>query len=76
MGKVDMKIAMVISILFTGLGIAYAGNLKKGVALFGIVIVLNVLGMWTYNIFNKITILLWIYGLYATYMEVKLVNGE
>lgn len=76
MGKVDLKIAMVISVLFTGLGIAYAGNVKKGAAIFGAVVVLNVLGMWTSSIFSKITILLWIYGLYATYQEVQLANGE
>ncbi|WP_405290651.1 hypothetical protein [Methanobrevibacter sp.] len=76
MSNVDLKIAMVISILFTGLGIAYAGNVKKGLILFGTVVVLNVLGMWTFNIFNKITVLIWIYGLYATYQEVQLANGE
>ncbi len=71
-----MRIAIIISILFTGLGVAYAGNVKKGIIIFGLALLLNVLGMWTSNIFSKISILLWIYGLYATYQEVKTVNGE
>ena len=70
MGK-DMKIALIISVLFTGLGIAYAGNVKKGVIIFACKILLNILAMSYSMIFYVLGIILWVYGLYATYLEVN-----
>jgi uncharacterized Tic20 family protein len=75
MAEKSMAIALIISFIFTGLGIAYAGDVNKGVILFVIAIVLNVLGMFVSMLFSIVAILLWIYGMYATYQEVKLVNG-
>ena len=66
-----MKIALLISVIFTGLGIAYAGNIKKGVALFICKLILNVLSMYYSMFFYVLGILLWVYGLYATYLEVN-----
>lgn len=71
-----MAIALVISFIFTGLGIAYIGDVKKGLGFFAAAIVLNVLGMWVNGIFSYISILLWIVALYFTYQEAKAVNGE
>ncbi len=76
MAEKSMPVAIIISLIFTGLGIAYAGDVRKGVGLFAIAVVLNVLGMWVSSIFSYISILVWIYALYLTYQEVKLVNGE
>lgn len=76
MAEKDLRVALVISLIFTGLGIAYAGNVRKGIIIFAIAILLNISGMWVSPILSKLSILLWIYGLYATYMEVKAVNGE
>jgi hypothetical protein len=59
----------------TGLGIAYAGDVKKGLIYFAIAIVLNILGMWVSFIFSILSIILWVYALYQTYLEVKAVNG-
>ena len=75
MAEKSMVIALIISLIFTGLGIAYAGDTKKGVIIFAIAVILNILGMWVATIFYIISFFVWIYGLYATYQEVQLVNG-
>lgn len=75
MAEKNMVIALIISFIFTGLGIAYAGDFKKGIIFFAIAIVLNILGMWVHMIFAIIALIFWIYALYATYQEVKAVNG-
>lgn len=69
----DMILALIISFIFTGLGVAYAGNKKKGIILFVLGIIFAILGM---GIFSVIAFLIWAYGLYATYNEVKIANGE
>lgn len=75
MAQKNMAIAIIISFLLTGLGIAYAGDVKKGLIYFAIAIVLNILGMWVSFIFSILSIIFWIYALYQTYLEVKAVNG-
>ena len=70
----NMKVALLISVIFSGLGLAYLGDVKKGLSYFGITIVLNVLGMWVSSIFSFISILVWLYALYLTYIEAQLVN--
>lgn len=75
MAEKSMAIALLISLIFTGLGLAYAGDTKKGVIIFVIAVILNILGMWVSMIFSIISFVVWIYGMYATYQEVKLVNG-
>lgn len=75
MANKNMKVALLISVIFTGLGIAYAGNVKKGAIIFIAKLICNVLSMIFSNIFYYLGILLWIYGLYATYLEVNAVNG-
>lgn len=71
MDEKNMMVALVISFILTGLGIAYAGNVQKGVILFAAAVVLNVLGLWVSMIFSLLSIAVWIYGLYATYQEVN-----
>lgn len=71
-----MVVALIISFIFTGLGIAYLGDLKKGLGFFAAAVVLNILGMWVSSIFSYIAILLWIVALYFTYQEAKLAAGE
>lgn len=71
MAEKNMMVALVISFILTGLGIAYAGNVQKGVILFAAAVVLNVLGLWVSMIFSLLSIAVWIYGLYATYQEVN-----
>ena len=64
-------IALVISFIFTGLGIAYLGDLKKGVGIFAIAVILSLLGLYVSSIFNYIAIIVWIAALYLTYKEAQ-----
>ena len=75
MAEKNMIIALIISFIFTGLGIAYAGDVKKGLIFFAIGVVLNILGMWVHMAFSIISIIFWIYAMYVTYQEVNAVNG-
>ncbi len=76
MAKKNMLIAMIISFIFTGLGIAYADNLNKGFGLFIAAVICGILGATVNFVFSGVAIIIWIYSLYATYKEVKYVNGE
>lgn len=76
MSEKNMTTAIIISVILTGLGIAYAGNIKKGVTYFGMAVILNILGFWVSGIFSYISILVWAYGIYQTYLEVNAVNGN
>ena len=71
----DMFLALLISFILIGLGIAYAGNRKKGIVLFVVGFVFSILGIGI-SICSVIGILIWVYGLYETYNQVKIVNGE
>ena len=65
-------IALVISFIFTGLGIAYLGDIKKGVGLFAISVICGILNYFTASsIFLYISIIVWIAGLYLTYKEAQ-----
>ena len=63
----NMILALIISFIFTGLGIAYAGDVKRGLMIFLVGIVFNILGLAVLAIFSLLGIVIWIYGLYATY---------
>ena len=60
MAEKSMVIALIISLIFTGLGIAYAGDTKKGVIIFAIAVILNILGMWVSTIFYIISFFVWL----------------
>ena len=70
-GSKSMFLALLLSFIFTGIGIAYAGDVKKGVIYFGIGIVINILGLFVHSIFTIIALVFWIFALYVTYKEVK-----
>lgn len=67
----SMFLAMLLSFFFTGIGIAYVGDVKKGVIYFAIGIVLSILNVSVSRIFGIFMFIFWIYALYATYKEVK-----
>lgn len=75
MAEKNMVIALVLSLIFTGIGIVYAGDVKKGLTFFALSVILNILGMWVIFIFSWISILVWAYALYQTYLEVQAANG-
>lgn len=70
-GSKSMFLAMLLSFFLTGIGIAYAGNVKKGLIYFGIGIILSILNMYVSSIFGIFVFVFWIFALYVTYKEVK-----
>ena len=69
-----MLFGLIISFILTGLGIAYAGNVKKGVILFVVGIIFSFIGRLV-PVCAIIGILIWAYALYATYNEVRIAQG-
>ncbi len=76
MAEKNMAIALLISFFLTGLGIAYAGDVKKGVGIFALAVILNIISMYVLGLILGIVIfILWAYGMYETFQEVKIYNG-
>jgi ribosomal protein L40E len=67
-------LALVISFLLTGLGIAYAGNVKKGILLFIGGLIFTILAL-AVPVCTVIAVIIWVYALYETYNEVKRAQG-
>ena len=66
-----MIIAMVLSIIFAGLGLIYLKDMKRGLILFAVALVFYILYLKVYSIFGLLVFIVWIYSLYATYQEAK-----
>ena len=76
MAKKNMIIAMVISFFFAGLGLLYTKEYVKGLIIFVIAVILNILSMFVSPYVAIISFIVWIYGLYATYQSVKAWNAN
>ena len=76
MAKKNMIIALVLSLIWSGLGLIYARDVQKGIILAVIAIIAEVLYHFVNQIFGIVVFIIWIYSLYATYNEVKAVNGQ
>ena len=74
MAEKNMIIALVLSIIWSGLGLIYAGNMQKGIILAVLAIIFEVLLLCVNQIFGLIVFIIWIYSLYATYKEVKSIS--
>ncbi len=69
MEEKSSTVAMVLSFLFTGVGIIYLGNTSKGLGLLALGLICNILGMVLFGFFHYISIIAWIASLYLTYKE-------
>ena len=76
MAKKNMIIAMVLSIIWSGLGLIYAEDMKRGIILAVLAVIFELLLLYVNQIFGLAVFVIWIYSLYATYQQVKAVNGE
>lgn len=76
MAEKNMIIAIVLSFIWSGLGLIYAGNMKMGIILAVLALIFELLYFFVNPIIGIIVLIIWIYSLYATYKEVKAVNGE
>ena len=71
-----MIIALALSFIWSGLGLIYAGDVQKGIILAVTAIIAEVLYLFVNQIFGIVVFIIWIYSLYATYQEVKAINGQ
>ena len=72
----SMAVAMLLSFIFAGTGIAYAGNLEKGIGIFVVSIIVNLLTIFSGGVFFIFTLAVWIAGMVLTYQEVEKVNNQ
>ncbi len=71
----NIYIALVLTFFITGLGSAYAGNTKKGIALLLIRIFSVIIGVFV-NFFFVMSVLVWAYAFYEAYKDVQIANGH
>lgn len=76
MAKKSMIIALIISIIFTGLGLLYTKEYVKGIVIFIVSVIFNLLSMFIHPLISIVSLIVWIYGLYATYKSVKAWNAD
>ena len=71
----NIYIALILTFIFSGLGSIYAGNVRKGVILLSLRIILAALG-WFIGIFSVLSVLVWTYSFYEAYKDVEIANGN
>jgi hypothetical protein len=74
MAKKNMVLAILLSFLWSGLGIIYAGNIKQGIKIIILTVILELLMLYLTPIFGIGVFIVWIYSLSLTYNEVQLAN--
>jgi hypothetical protein len=74
MAKKNMVLAILLSFLWSGLGVIYAGNTNKGIKVVLLTILLELLMLYVTPIFGIGVFIVWIYSLLLTYNEVQLAN--
>ena len=76
MANKNMIIALVLSFIWSGLGLIYAEDMQKGIMLAVVAVICYILMYFVSPIFGMVVFIVWIYSIYATYKQVKVVNGE
>ena len=76
MANKNMIIALVLSFIWSGLGLIYAEDMQKGIILAVLAVICYILMYFVSQIFGMVVFIVWIYSIYATYKQVKVVNGE
>lgn len=72
----NIYLALILTFLITGLGSAYAGNIKKGLMLFVIRLFFVIIGVVFANIFMIFSVIVWAYAFYEAYKDVQIANGR
>lgn len=76
MAKKNMIIALILSLIWSGLGLIYADDMKRGIILAVLALIFEILYLYVSQILGIVVLIIWIYSLYETYKQVKAVNGE
>lgn len=74
MDEKNLVFALILSFLWSGLGLIYAGDKKKGIILAVVAIIFELLMLYINQLFGMGVFIVWIYSIYATYQEVQLIN--
>ena len=76
MAKKNMILALILSAIWSGLGLIYVGEVRKGILLAILAVVFQYITNYYFKIVWIVFFLIWILSLYVTYKEVKSFNGE
>ncbi|MBR4448428.1 hypothetical protein [Methanobrevibacter sp.] len=76
MSEKSPTVAVLLSFLFTGIGLIYLGNKGKGILIFTLGVLCNILGMIVLGVFHYLSILTWIIGIYITYKDSKKIKQK
>ncbi|RAP54573.1 MAG: hypothetical protein BZ137_01425 [Methanosphaera sp. rholeuAM130] len=76
MAEKNMIIAVILSLIITGLGNVYNGLITRGAVEFVIGLVLGLLGMYVSIIFSIIGIVWALYVIYDTYLCTNAINNN
>lgn len=76
MAEKNMVIALVLSFIWSGLGLIYADEMKMGIILAVLAVIAELLFLFVAVLFGIAVFVVWAYSMYATYKQVKAVNGE
>lgn len=76
MAEKNMIVAMVLSLIWSGLGLIYADDAKRGIILAVAAVIFEILMYLVSGIFGMVVFIIWVYSMYATYKQVKTINGE
>ena len=71
-----MIVALVLSFIWSGLGLIYAGEMTMGVLLAVLAVIFELLSRFILNTAEIIVFIIWAYSMYATYRQVRQANGE
>ena len=71
-----MIIALILSFIWSGLGLIYADEMNKGIILAVLAVIFELLTIFVIPIFGIVVFIIWVYSLYATYKQVQVVNGQ
>ena len=76
MEKKSMILALILSFIWSGLGLIYVGEVRKGILLAILAVIFEYITNYHFFIAGIVVFIIWIFSLYLTYKEVKIVNGE
>ena len=76
MAEKSMAIALVLSFIWSGLGLIYADDMKRGMILAILCVILYLIWFFVTMIVGIVIFIVWAYSMYATYKQVKAINGE
>ena len=72
----NMAIALLLSFIWSGLGLIYAGNMEKGIIFILAAIIFQFLFLVVWSFFGLAVFIIWIVSMYETYKEVNEVNQQ